>query len=169
MIADAALKAKQRFVGFDVFGMIPAPKSDKDDQRSRERYAVIHSGQSQGIAGETYYGYIPNLRSRVIGTFERYGMTVDDDRVALVQGLFEETWPLQPNRPVAFAHIDCDWYDPVHFCLKAVAAQLQPGGSIILDDYHDYGGCRAATDEFLAAQKDFEKVEGDNVILRRFA
>lgn len=167
LIAHAAVKAEQRFVGFDVFGMIPPPKSPKDDQRSRERYAVIQSGQSCGIAGARYYGYIPDLLNRVVENFERHNVNVDDDRVTLVQGLFEDTWPLQPKCPIAFVHIDCDWYDPVRYCLEAVATQLQRGGSIILDDYHDYGGCRAATDEFLAARSDFERVEGDNVILRR--
>jgi hypothetical protein len=31
---------------------------------------------------------------------------------------------------------------------------LVPGGSIILDDYHDWGGCRKAVDQFLAEMGD---------------
>ncbi len=167
LIAHAAVAVGQRFAGFDVFGMIPAPTSDKDDATSRARYAVIRSGQSRGIGSAPYYGYTPDLRSQVVNTFERYGLRVDGDRIALVQGLFEETWPVQPKGTIAFAHIDCDWYDPVRFCLAAVAEHVQPGGALVLDDYHDYGGCRTAADEFLAAHSHFEKVDGANLILRR--
>jgi asparagine synthase (glutamine-hydrolysing) len=55
---------------------------------------------------------------------------------------------------VAFAHIDCDWYAPVEFCLAAVHERLSPGGVIVLDDYNDYGGRRAATDAFVATSRD---------------
>lgn len=167
LVAQAAVQVKQRFVGFDVFGMIPAPTSDKDDAHSRARYDVIRSGQSRGIGDALYYGYVPDFRGQVEATFERYGFSVDGQHVDFVQGLFEDTWPLQPKRPIAFAHIDCDWYDPVRYCLNAVAAHLQPGGAILLDDYHDFGGCRTATDEFLAIRTDFERFDGANMILRR--
>jgi asparagine synthase (glutamine-hydrolysing) len=33
--------------------------------------------------------------------------------------------------------------------LERIFPNLVVGGSIILDDYHDWGGCRQATDEFL--------------------
>jgi O-methyltransferase len=85
--------------------------------------------------------------------------------VFLHKGLFETTLPSYNGAPIAFAHIDCDWYDPVRYCLREVGERLSPGGGIILDDYHDYGGCRQATDEFLAANCEFELREGANVLL----
>jgi asparagine synthase (glutamine-hydrolysing) len=36
-----------------------------------------------------------------------------------------------------------------------------------LDDYHDYGGCRTATDEFLAAHSDFQMENDVTALLRR--
>ena len=67
------------------------------------------------------------------------------------------------NQPVAFAHVDVDWYEPVMTCLSRVFPSLVIGGSIILDDYHDWGGCRKATDEFL------RKIPGQFIRwLRRF-
>jgi O-methyltransferase len=92
---------------------------------------------------------------------------VDGRRVRLVKGLFEETWPQHPVERVALAHLDCDWYDPVRFCLNAVADRVAPGGVIVLDDYNDYGGCRTATDEFLAQRPDYRRDDGENLILRR--
>jgi asparagine synthase (glutamine-hydrolysing) len=53
------------------------------------------------------------------------------------------------TQPVAFAHIDVDWYEPVMFCLQHIAPNLVVGGRIIFDDYHCWGGCRKAVDEYL--------------------
>jgi len=61
---------------------------------------------------------------------------------------------LQLDSPVALAHIDCDWYEPVACCLKRIGAQLSRGGVIVVDDYNDYGGCRTACHEYLAAADD---------------
>jgi O-methyltransferase len=167
MIARAARADQRGFAGFDVFAMIPPPTSEKDDEKSRQRYSVISSGKAKGLAGETYYGYVDDLYTRVCQSFAKYGVPVDGTDVVLVKGLFEETWPNRHARPIALAHIDCDWDDPVKYCLTAVADKLSPGGAIVLDDYHDYGGCKQATEEFLAEHPDYERVEGENLILRR--
>jgi len=146
----------------------PAAELGKDDAKSKERYQVISSGQSIGIGGDGYYGYRDDLYESVSGTLARYGRPVDGRSVFLHKGLFAETWPRYARPQVAFAHIDCDWYDPVEFCLNAVLTRLAPGGIIALDDYHDYGGCRAATDEFLGAHPGVFAVDnGPNLILRR--
>jgi hypothetical protein len=79
------------------------------------------------------------------------------DRILLHEGLFEDM--LHPRRPVALAHVDSDWHDPVATCLERIAPHLSPGGFIVLDDYDDYddyGGCRDATDAFLARRPGFE-------------
>lgn len=167
LLAKKARAKGRRFAGFDVFAMIPPPTSEKDDAKSKERYEVIASGRSEGLGGDDYYGYKTNLFDEVSETFRRYGVPVDGQDVRLVKGLFEETWPTFPVEAIAFAHIDCDWYDPVKYCLEAVAEKLGPGGVIVLDDYNDYGGCRTATDEFVAARPDFVFENGANAILRR--
>ena len=157
----------RRFHGFDVFAMIPPPTSDKDDAKSKARYEVIKSGQSEGIRGDRYYGYRPDLMSDVKAAFARHGSPVDGKLVILHKGFFEETWDDAAIDSIALAHIDCDWYDPVAFCLKVCADKLSDGGLILIDDYHDYGGCRAAVDEFLQHRPEFMMVPGLNPILRR--
>lgn len=153
------------FRGYDVFATIPPP-GERDDEHSHERYAVIASGRSEGIGGEEYYGYRPDLYAEVSQTFAEFGMPVDGERVVLVRGLFEET--LHPPASVALAHIDSDWYDPVKLCLERIYPQLLDGGYVILDDYADYGGCRTATDEFMAQHPDLRVVEQPaNAVLRR--
>src|SRR3546814_16654874 len=74
----------------------------------------------------------------------RFGTPVDGARINLVKGLFEETLPSLDIERIAFAHIDCDWYDPVRYCLDETSRRLAPGGIIVIDDYNDYDGCRVA-------------------------
>jgi asparagine synthase (glutamine-hydrolysing) len=167
MIANAAAAARQRFFGFDVFGLIPPPASDKDDAKSKARYDVIASGQATGIGGDKYYGYRENLYDDVVKAFQRNGLAVDGRLISLVKGPFEDTLPTTNIGCVAFCHIDCDWYDPVKFCLDQISARLKPHGLILLDDYHDYGGCAQATREFLNANPGFSLLDGPNVILWR--
>lgn len=167
LIAREAQSAGQEFHGFDVFATIPPPMSEKDDAHSRQRFEVIRAGQAKGLNGNTYYGYEDNLLAKVSAAMARYGVPVDGDRVQLHQGLFEETWDTAGGGPIAFAHIDCDWYDPVSFCLNAIADRLAPGGLILLDDYNDYAGARQAVDEFREEHREFTFEPGRNPILRK--
>jgi O-methyltransferase len=167
VVAGHAQRAGRVFHGFDVFGMIPPPRSDNDDEKSKERYRTIADGRSQGLGGEVYYGYRDNLYDDVCRSLSKHGLVVDDTAIVLHKGLFEDTVPDAGIWQIAFVHIDCDWCDPVRYCLRGVADRVSAGGIIVLDDYHDYGGCRVATDEFLGERPDFGFEDGDNVILRR--
>jgi O-methyltransferase len=170
---SAILLAKQcndrPFHGFDVFGMIPAPSSEKDDEKSKKRYEVIVSGQSTGLGNDTYYGYRRDLFSEVIDAFARHQCPVDSRRVFLHKGLFDQTWRQFPaSEQVAVAHIDCDWYDPVKFCISAVLPRLNRGSTLIFDDYHDYGGAHTAVDELLSEHREWFTADmGENAILVR--
>ena len=158
---------ERRFFGLDVFAMIPPPTSERDDARSKERYRTIASGGATGLGDDLYYGYREDLYEHVASQLARYGKPVDGDRINLVKGLFQDTLPVLDISRIALAHIDCDWYDPVRYCLNQTAARLSPGGLIVIDDYHDYEGCRAAVDEFLGERPDFLMEPGPNPILRR--
>lgn len=147
------LSGGRRFHGYDVFGMIPPP-SQGDERDAHERYEVIRSGASAGIDGQQYYGYVPDLLAVVTKNFQKFGLEVDGERVALHRGLFEDTLKLDSERAVALAHIDCDWFEPVQFCLERIYERLAIGGFIVLDDYNDYVGCRKAVDAFLAEKPD---------------
>src|SRR3546814_6455492 len=100
------------------------------------------------LNGDPYYGYRDDLYEHVSTQLARFGTPVDGARINLVKGLFEETLPSLDIERIAFAHIDCDWYDPVRYCLDETSRRLAPGGIIVIDDYNDYEGCRVAVDEF---------------------
>lgn len=134
------------FEVYDVFGQIPPP-TQEDPPEVHARYDVIRSGSSSGIGGDTYYGYIHDLKQVVQRNLTEHLAPETLTRVHLIEGLLEDT--LQPQGPVAFVHVDVDWYQPVKTCLERLGPQLSLGGSIILDDYLDWGGCKKAVDEYL--------------------
>lgn len=169
-IIIASLMSKNRgFHGYDVFEMIPSP-SEKDDENAKARYEVIKNGRSKGINGDIYYGYMDNLYNKVIDNFKLFGIQVDGKYISLHQGLFEDTMVFEKKEKIAFAHLDCDWYEPVQLCLKRIYPVWSDGGYIIFDDYHDYGGCKKAVDEFLNNHNDIKIVTSDsNLVLMRKA
>lgn len=165
-IVIAAAKASARkFNCYDVFAMIPPP-SDADGEDVHKRYAVIVSGQSEGLKGHTYYGYQENLIKVVEDNFAREGFPLADNNISLIKGLYEDT--LLIDEPVAFAHIDCDWYDSVRLCLERIGPRLVSGGVMIIDDYYYYSGCHRAVDEFLAVHAGrYEQAHKSRLHLRK--
>jgi len=149
VMADAKTPLRPLRV-YDVFDMIPPP-SDKDDADVHQRYEIIKSGRATGPGGQTYYGYLDNLRSRVAISFREMGLAVENNAVELIEGRFEDT--LHPTEPVALAHIDGDWYESVRVCLERITPQLAVGGRLVIDDYDDWSGCRAAVDEYFATRR----------------
>ncbi|QMS90670.1 asparagine synthase [Nostoc edaphicum CCNP1411] len=131
---------------FDVFGMIPPP-SEWDGIDAHNRYAEISSGKSQGLGGNEYYGYIHNLKDIVINNIESFGFNLESDNIQLIRGLFQET--LNVKDVVAFAHIDCDWYDSVKICIDRITPRMSLNSVIVFDDYSSYSGCKKAVDELI--------------------
>jgi O-methyltransferase len=137
---------------YDVFGMIPPP-GEQDGEDVHARYEKIAGGGARGVGGETYYGYRDDLFGEVTESFSRLGVPVAEHNVELIRGLFEDTIVL--DEPVAFAHLDGDWYESTMTCLTRIAPLLVPGGRIVLDDYNKWSGCRTAVDEYFAGRDGF--------------
>jgi hypothetical protein len=140
---------------YDVFAMIPPPNVN-DGEDAHRRYEEIRSGASKGLGGEKYYGYMGNLMEIVQENLTRFGVELKSEGVTFVRGPFQDTLHLEV--PVAFAHIDCDWYDSVRTCIERVTPVVSPGGIIVFDDYSSYSGCRRAVDEFLASGNGWEVI-----------
>jgi hypothetical protein len=152
-IVLAAAKAPERPMKvYDVFGQIPPP-SERDGADVHRRYETIAAGAAKGPGGETYYGYRDDLYREVEESFARHGVPVGEHGVELVRGLFEDT--IRLDEPVAFAHLDGDWYESTMTCLARLAPLLVSGGRIVLDDYYTWSGCRRAVDEYFADREGF--------------
>ena len=143
-------KVRERpFYIYDVFGMIPPP-SERDGQDAQTRYKVIESGNSHGIGGEHYYGYEEDLYHKVQQNFNEYGLETSTHNIKLIKGLYEDT--LRVNFSVSLAHIDCDWYDSVMVCLNRIEPYLVSGGTLVIDDYFCYSGCKRAVDDYFSSK-----------------
>jgi hypothetical protein len=70
----------------------------------------------------------------------------------MVVGRYEDTLASVPSFPIAFLHLDCDWYESVKLCLDKFYDSVVPGGVVVFDDYGFWSGCRKAVDEFLAGR-----------------
>ncbi|ROR89450.1 TylF/MycF/NovP-related O-methyltransferase [Nocardioides aurantiacus] len=153
-IVMASAKAPTRTMRvYDVFGQIPSP-SDRDGEDVQQRYEVIAAGAARGVGDDLYYGYRDDLLGEVTASYERLGVPLDDHRVELVRGLFQDT--LEVDEPVAVAHLDGDWYDSTMTCLERIAPRLVPGGRLVLDDYYHWSGCRTAVDDYFAGRTGFQ-------------
>lgn len=151
---------------YDVFAQIPPP-GENDDQAVHDRYETIASGGAKGRDGETYYGYRDDLIGEVTQSYTDCGLPIDEHRITLHQGLFEDT--LHPEGPVAFALLDGDWYESTMVSLQRITPHLSVGGMMVIDDYHAWSGCTRAVDEFIADKPWLKPVEGTRFALTRTA
>src|SRR4026207_2152909 len=76
-----------------------------------QRYEVIKAGRSRGIDGDQYYGYQPDLRATVERNIEGAGFPLSAHRIALVQGLLQDT--LAGDAAAALGHLEVDRDAPV--------------------------------------------------------
>jgi hypothetical protein len=146
IVLASAKDARRPLRVYDVFGEFPSP-SERDAEDAHRRHAEIASGAATWSDDRPFYGYVSNLAGEVRASFTRYGLDPEANSIELIQGLIEQT--LAVEGPVALAHVDCDWYDPVVACLERICPHLVPGGRVIVDDYDDWQGARRAVDEFL--------------------
>jgi len=72
------------------------------------------------------------------------------DRIEIVKGYFCDTLPAWKERmaPVAFLHMDGDWYESTRDILLNLYDVLSPGAYVQVDDYGHWDGCRKALHEF---------------------
>ena len=88
---------------------------------------------------------------QVQANFARYGLL--DEQVRFLPGWFRDTLPTAPIRRLALLRLDGDLYESTWIALESLYPKLSPGGFAIVDDYGAIPACRAAVDEFRAAER----------------
>lgn len=152
-IVLAKAKASERPMRvYDVFGLIPPP-TEQDGADVHKRYAKIVNGEAKGTKDDIYYGYRDDLLAEVSASFTRHGVPPAEHNVELVKGLFQDTVVI--DEPVAFAHLDGDWYESTMTCLERIAPHVSPGGRMVLDDYYNWSGCRQAVQDYFKGRTEF--------------
>lgn len=78
-------------------------------------------------------------------------LRIDESRVKIVRGLFEDTIPKFKDKvgSIALLHLDADWYSSTKICLEGLYDKVVARGFIVIDDYGYWKGCKKAVDEFI--------------------
>lgn len=92
------------------------------------------------------YRYLPLEEVRAV----LEGSGYPAERLRFVPGLVEETIPAQAPERIALLRLDTDWYESTRHELEHLFPRIVDGGILIIDDYGQFTGARAAVDEHLA-------------------
>jgi O-methyltransferase len=104
-----------------------------------------------GLEAKEYVGQVLGSTKKVREVLRKAG--ADLDRVKIVEGWFQDTFPTAPISQIALLNIDADWYESVKLCLETFYDRIVPGGFVSIDDYGHWPGCRRAVDEFFAVRR----------------
>ncbi|MBE0480811.1 MAG: class I SAM-dependent methyltransferase [Dehalococcoidia bacterium] len=131
VIASVCLHSRldRRVWLFDSFEGLPKP-TEKDGEKARKCFWWCHGD----------LGKVRDILAR---------LQIPGDRVSIIKGWFQDTFPSVYVPEIALLHIDADWHDSVKLCLERFYDYVRPGGYIVIDDYGHWEGCSRATDDFL--------------------
>jgi asparagine synthase (glutamine-hydrolysing) len=123
---------------------------------SRERRFRGYDMVDQSHSGHDPAGHDPETgEDTVARNFAKLGIAVDGQRIALRAATLRGRLPLDPDRAIALAHINCDWPATGSFYLHAIAPRMPAGAFILLDERHDRAQCQNVADQFLSDRPDF--------------
>jgi hypothetical protein len=80
-------------------------------------------------------------------------MEFPPERLHYYPGWYSETFAEYPGTPIAFASLDCDYYESVRDALEFIDQYGSPSATIVADDYGSWPGVRAAIDEWVAKSR----------------
>jgi hypothetical protein len=118
--------------------------------------------EKQLIAADSFEGIPPSTRfrhdpvdlwtDRWIASLDEVKANVaaagmQDGRIEFLQGFFADTLPGLTGRRFSFIRLDSDSHDSVMDSLDCLYPLLNPGGVIVVDDWHLFG-CRLAIDNY---------------------
>jgi O-methyltransferase len=123
---------------FDTFTRPPdaGPRDGEGDQAALE----------QDLKNPAY-SYLP--MDEVRRNLERTGYP--PDKLQFVPGLVEETLPERSPERLALLRLDTDYYSSTAHEMTHLYPRINPGGVLIVDDYGDFVGAKAAVDEYFAS------------------
>jgi predicted O-methyltransferase YrrM len=146
---------------YDTFEMMPPPGGG-DDERSHADHTALINGELRTESERVYVAHSTDLLGFAKQNLHKFGIDPDGQNINFYKGLFADT--LVVDKPVAFAHIDCDWYEPVALCLDRLADRVSEAGIVLFDDYGLYSGCRRAVHEWLSHDDRFQVIHADRTL-----
>ena len=105
---------------------------------------------------------------QVQDNFRAYGLL--DEQTKFLKGWFKDTLPNAPIGQLALMRLDGDMYESTTDALTSLYPRLSPGGYVIIDDYHVVPACKAAVEDYCAAnglQPEIMEIDGVGVYWRK--
>ena len=144
---------------FDTFdGMTePGPHDIRRGSHARETTAYRKRGPRQWCRAEL---------EEVQTNIDQYRRP--DQAVRYVQGPVEDTLPVtELPEEIAVLRLDTDFYSSTLAELQHLWPRVVPGGTIIIDDYYSWDGCRRACDEYFGEDAPWQPIDGPAVRMVR--
>lgn len=87
------------------------------------------------------------------------GIEINQDKIKIIKGFFNDSLPNHPERPIAILHVDGDLYSSYIDTLTNLYDKVTKGGVIVFDDFFEdnlgedrWPGARKAVKEFLGIE-----------------
>ena len=146
------------FFSCDSFSGMP-PASAEDVSRTGE--TAHDSGWGEGTCAAP--------ESSVLELCEKLGT---GHIITTIKGYFEETLPIHADSfgPIAFLHMDGDWYSSTKTILENLYDRLVSGAYVQVDDFGHWTGCRKALEEFFDARNietDAYSIDGEGIWFKK--
>lgn len=120
---------------FDRWGDLPTPTEEDEDFAVQFAETYLSPELKDLRAGDQR----AEVEKRLTGDF-----LFPRENLFLEQGWFQDTFPHYSGGPIAFAHIDADWYESMKLALAFVDRHLGDGGTVVLDDWDEWPGVKKA-------------------------
>jgi len=125
-------------IGLDTFEGHPEPKENEKDIWGNNMNKRFHQEiQEHGTWVKSSYDEVKQNLSKISSQFR------------LIKGEVDQNTNHPEITKISILRLDMDWYEPTKAALENFYHRIEPGGSLIIDDYGHHSGAREATDEFL--------------------
>ena len=126
---------------FDRWGDFPEP-TERDGFR-QEQYSKKNIPEKlAAVRDDPPLDRARHLLEEVIG--------FPTERLHYYPGWISETLPTYDGGPIAFASLDCDFYESMRDAIEFVDRFAAPNATIVADDYGSWPGAKTAMDEWIA-------------------
>ena len=107
--------------------------------------------ERDGPEAQEYVGKVLGNVGQVRALLKKTG--ADLNRVRIVEGYYQDTFPKAEIDRIALLNIDADWYESVRLCFEKFYDSIVTDGFVSIDDYGHWPGCRTAVDEFFQKRR----------------
>lgn len=129
---------------FDRWGDLPEP-TERDGHRQEEYKKEKIADKLAVLRDDPPFLATKEVVEEIIG--------FPAARVHYHQGWYHETLAAYSGRKIAFASIDCDYYESVKLALAFAVEHASPGATFVVDDYGSWPGAKEAVDEWVSAHR----------------